>query len=70
MKRKAKKLRKIQKTYEFTTSDHENIVNLTKYCTDKLASDEWELVALRLVPAVYRFRFKCNKQKVWAILNS
>lgn len=65
-----KKVYKLQKTYDFTTDNFEKVVKLTNYCRQNLTDSDYEMIAMRIMPPLYRFKFKCDKTKVWAILNS
>ena len=65
-----KKVYKLQKTYDFTTDNFEKVVKITNYCRKNLTDDDYEMIAMRIMPPLYRFKFACDKKKVWAILNS
>ena len=67
---KVKKVYNLQKNYEFITDDFGKVVNLTNYCRQNLTDDDYEMIAMRIMPPLYKFKFKCDKAKVWAILNS
>ena len=65
-----KKVYKLQKTYDFTTDNFGKVVNLTNYCRENLTDDEYEMICMRIMPPLYRFKFNCDKKKVWAVLVS
>jgi len=65
-----KKVYNLQKNYEFITDNFEKVVKLTNYCRGNMTNDEYEMIALRIMPPLYKFKFKSDKSKFWAILNS
>ena len=65
-----KKVYNLQKTYDFTTDNFEKVVRLTNYCRGNMKNDEYEMIARRIMPPLYKFKFKSDKAKTWAILNS
>lgn len=48
---------------------YDNLMNMMTHCSKNLKDDEVELITMRQIPCVIRFKFKCNKQKMWAVLN-
>lgn len=50
--------------------DNHKVAALADYCKSNLANDEWEYVVMQLFPLWIRFKFHCEKTKVFAILNT
>lgn len=65
-----KKVYNLQKNHEFITEDFGKVVKLTNYCLENLTDEDYEMIPMRIMPPLYKFKFKCDKAKVWAILNS
>ncbi len=59
-----------QKIHKIDIDDFAKIVKLSAWCFLNLKDDEYERITIRLLPPVYRFKFKCEKKKFWAVLNS
>ncbi len=56
--------------YKVDINNSSQIAKLTSWCTKNLKDEEYNITPLRLLPPVYRFRFKCEKEWVWAVINS